>query len=514
MTSLPDGLPLLTRDLATSDAFRRRARVLLPDAPDLDLPERAVMFGTGAFLRGFVGFFLDEARRAGRFPGRVVAVGSTGSGRAEQLNRQDGLYTLVARGLVDGEPREEHRVVGSLARALPATEAWDEVLDLARSPALGLVFSNTTEVGIVLDPDDARDLRPPRSFPGKLTAFLLERARTFDFAPERGVVVLPCELVEDNGDRLRGIVMELAGRWGIQADFGRWLRDAVLFCNTLVDRIVPGAPPDADRLAAELGFRDSMLTMCEPYRLFVVEGDDATRARLRFAGADEHVVVTTDLTPWRRRKVRILNGGHTITVPLALLCGLETVADAVAHPAVGAFARHVMVDEIAGGPDDPAAGRYALEVLERFANPFIRHRLTDITLQQTMKMRTRVVPSVLAWAHLHGRPPRFLAFGFAAWLLWMRRSEEERRSTEGRPIPPDDRGEAVRERWRALATDDPASLAGLANDVCGDTALWGTDLRQVPEFTDEVARHLVRGVRDGPEAALAALLAEHPTEAS
>lgn len=504
----PSELPLLTRSLVASDRFQDRSDLLAPAASDLAMPERAVQFGTGAFLRSFIDFFLDQARRAGRFPGRVVAIGSTGSGRPGLLEAQDGLYTLVTRGLIHGEPGQELRVVGSLSRALPSDEAWDRVLECARSPELELVFSNTTEVGIVLDPEDAPDLRPPRSFPGKLTAFLHARATTFDHAPERGLVVIPCELIENNGDRLRSIVLELADRWGLEPGFLDWVRTAVTFCNTLVDRIVPGSPPDADRIAVELGYRDAMLTACEPYRLFAIEGDAALRDRLGFPDTDEGVVVTPDITPYRERKIRILNGGHTATVPLALLAGLDTVAEAVEDATVGVFVRRVMLHEIAPvlGHDD--AREYALRVLDRFANPFIEHALIDITLQSTMKMRVRVVPSVLAYADAHGDAPPYLALGFAAWLLWMRGHVQAERRAAGLRVPADDRTPELEDRWRDVDAGDPAALADLVTDVCADTSLWETDLTRVPGFAAAVTVHLDRAIQDGVRGALAALIAE------
>lgn len=508
-TPMPSELPLLTRSLVTPERFPDRSDLLVPTAADLALPERAVQFGTGAFLRGFVEFFLDEARRAGRFPGRLVAIGSTGSGRAELLNAQDGLYTLVSRGLIQGEPGRELRVVGSLSRALPSNDAWDRVLECARSPDLELVFSNTTEVGIALDPDDAPTLRPPRSFPGKLTAFLHARASAFDYAPEQGLVVIPCELVEDNGDRLRSIVLELAKSWGLEPAFARWVRASVTFCNTLVDRIVPGRPPDADRLAVELGYRDAMLTACEPYRLFAIQGDAALRDRLAFAEADAGVVVTPDIAPYRERKIRILNGGHTATVPLALLAGLETVADAVDDPVVGAFVRRMMLDEIAAFLGHEDAREYALRVLDRFANPFIDHALIDITLQSTMKMRVRVIPSVLAYGDATGVAPPCLALGFAAWLLWMRGDSQGERRAAGLRVPEDDQAAALEAHWRDVDADDPTDLSRLVEAVCADTSLWETDLTSVPGFARAVSAHLERLLKHGARSAVEAVLHGH-----
>ena len=493
-------LPLLNRALVTSAPFQARTDVGVPAPELLELPERAVQFGTGAFLRGFVEPFLNEANRAGRFNGRVVMVGSTGSGRDRVLAEQDGLYTLSVQGLDGGAAVHQQRIVGCVSRALSAKDEWEQVLACARNPDLELVFSNTTEVGIVLDEDDRPDLSPPRSFPGKLTRFLYERARTFDFDPARGVVVLPCELIEDNGDRLRQIVLALASRWELDPRFAAWIEAAVPIPNTLVDRIVPGTPGAAALAAteAQLGYRDGLLTVAEAYRLFVVQGDDALRARLPFGGLPG-VTVTEDVAPYRERKVRMLNGAHTVIVPAAILCGCQTVLEAVRHPLVGPFLRTAMMDEIVPTLDAPGSEGYARAVLDRFANPYVRHALVDISLQQSMKVRVRVVPTIAKYVERTGRAPESLAFGFAAYLRFVR---------EGLGLA-DDQAEQVRAHWQAAGDDGGAAVRA----ICGDAALWGTDLGAVPGFADAVAAHLARIRRDGVRAALEAHLGAAATAA-
>jgi tagaturonate reductase len=494
-------LPTLSRALVLAGA---RRGVELPPPELLGLPERAVQFGTGAFLRGFVEPLLDEANRRGLFGGRVVVVGSTGSGRDAVLNEQDGLYTLCVQGVDGGVVRQERRVIASVSRALSSVTEWDAVLACAHNPGLELVFSNTTEVGIALDEEDAAELHPPRSFPGKLTRFLFERARAFGFDPARGVVVLPCELIDDNGSRLREIVLALAERWALGEEFAAWVREAVPFCNTLVDRIVPGTPDAAAReaLEEELGFRDELLTTCEVFRLFAIEGDDALRERLRFAGADPGIMVVPDVGPYRERKVRLLNGAHSVIVPAALLCGCETVLDAVRHPLVGPFLRRVMLEEIVPGLDAPGAERFAHAVLDRFANPFIRHALIDISLQQTMKTRVRVVPSILRHAERTGGAPPSLAFGFAAYLLFLRDEVQERRRAGGLSVPADDAGGRIRALWDGVAGNEAGELRALARAACADAETWGADMAAVPGLVDAVADALVRACERGLPAAL------------
>lgn len=462
------------------------------------LPERTLQFGTGALLRGLPDALVDEANGAGRRAGRVVMVGQTGSGRADAFAGQDGLYTLCVRGLRDGQPVDETRLVSSVSRALSARSDWPAVLDVARSPDLELVVSNTTEVGIADDPGDRRDPGPPRSFPGKLAAVLATRAEAFGYAGGP-LVVLPCELVEANGEKLAALVRRHATRWGLDARFFDWLDAQVTFADTLVDRIVPGLPGDAAELYARLGYTDRLLTVAEPYRLWAIRGDAGLAARLPFAGL-EGVVVTPDLAPYRERKVRILNGGHTATVPAALLCGLETVREAVEDGVVGPFIRRVVLDEIVPSLDlDPAmAGAFARDVLDRFANPFIRHELLGITFQQTAKLGVRVVPSVLGFAARRGAVPPLLAFGVAAFLA----STRPGALPDGRPA--DDADADWQARWADVdAADDGAVRLFARRALAG---VWPA-LASVDGLGEKVAGALVAISRDGCRAALGAQLA-------
>src|SRR5215831_15375646 len=487
--------PRLSRELVASPFMAGRVDVEAPPAGALDLPERVVQFGTGAFLRGFAAWFIDEANRAGRFGGSIVAVASTDSKRDAVLNAQDGLYTLAIQGgaVHDGAGRR-NRIIASLSRALSATTQWEDVLKLARDPNIRLVISNTTEVGLTLDAADTPEANPPRSFPAKLTRFLHERARAFDYDPSRGLIVLPCELVDDNGAILGRLVRETAASWRLGAKFSGWVDQAVVFCNTLVDRIVPGAPSRAevDRFERVHGYRDGMLTACESYALFAIEGDDRLRARLGFPGEDPRVVVAPDIRPYRERKIRLLNGGHTIVVPVALLAGLATVRDAVRDRRVGAFLRRAMLDEIAPTLDAPGADTFASDVLHRFDNAYI-----DITLHGTTKMRVRVVPSIVAFASRSGRPPAALAFGFAAFLAFARGDLHAERQSSGLAVPPDAEGERVRALWQSVTPRTEDDFLDFVRRACGEggvgeESLWGFDLTAVPGFVELVADHLMR----------------------
>jgi tagaturonate reductase len=450
-------------------------------------PERVAQFGTGAFLRGFVDYFIDEANRNGRFTGRVVAISSTGSSRDAALNEQDGLFTLA----IQSTHGQEVRIIESVSRAISARDEWESVLALAREIDIQLVISNTTEVGIVLDENDRFDRQPPTSFPGKLARFLAERAAAFDYDVRRGVIVLPCELIEDNGDRLRATVETLARRWSLGPQFETWLANAVTFCNTLVDRIVPGAA------SVELPYRDELATACEAYALFAIQGDLKLRARLGFPGGDPRIIVAPDIRPYRERKVRVLNGGHTIMVPAALLAGLTTVREACEDERIGPFLRRAIFDEIVPSLDVPDAESFAQDVLDRFANPYIKHALVDITLSGTTKLRVRVVPSIVEYHARTGRVPQSLAFGFAANLAFMR---GEFHATH--TMPADAEGDRITDAWTTVDQTSDAAIAAFVQRTCGDVSLWATDLGAIPGFRDAVVDHLTRIVRHGIAPAL------------
>jgi tagaturonate reductase len=499
-------LPRLSRAVvAALRAQGPSSGVDLPPASAIGLPEAVVQFGTGAFLRAFADYFIDAANRAGTFGGSIVTVSSTGSQRNWVLTQQEGLFTLVTQGMEDGVASRSHRVIASVSRALSAHDEWDEVLAVARDPNLRLVVSNTTEVGIVLDESDRFDLRPPRSFPGKLTRFLAERARAFHYESSKGLVVLPCELIDDNGATLRGMVLALARRWRLGDQFETWVEEGVVFCNTLVDRIVPGVIAQDTE---PFGYCDGLVTSCESYALFAIEGDDALRARLGFATVDPRIAVVPDVRPYRVRKVRVLNGGHTITVPVALLSGLETVGDACADERVGRFMRRAILEEIVPTLDVPNADAFAHEVLERFANPYIRHALIDITLHGTAKMRVRVVPSIMAYSERTGRAPASLAFGFAAYIAFMRGETHARWAAAGITTPEDDEGERVRHACQSTDWSSDAAVIDLAIALCADIRLWRADLSAVSGFVEAVADHLLRIARVGVGVALDAHLTE------
>ena len=487
-------MPRLSPELVTNEVFQQRTDVIVPAPEMLALPEKVLQFGTGGFLRGFADYFIDEANRQGVFEGRVVMVGSTGSERTRLLNEQGGLYTLRIQGIDAGEVIEQYHIVGSISRVLAASESWHEVLEVARSPELEVIISNTTEVGIVYNPGDFPGLDAPASFPAKLTAVLYERARTFDYDTSKGVVVLPCELIDKNGATLRDIVFRTAVAWNLDAAFLGWLESAVSICNTLVDRIVPGAPAPVEvaEIEARLRYEDAMLTTAEVYNLWAIESPQTGRHRLDFSRSNPGIILTDDVHPYKERKVRILNGGHTASVPLAFLCGEETVLSMMRNPETAAFVTGVIEKEIVPSLDVEGGAAFAKQVFERFSNPFLRHRLIDITLQSTSKWRLRLLPSLVKYVERMNKAPVYMCLGFAAYLVFMRVTEERDRvfygEYKGKVYPiRDDQAGYFKIVWEGVDPKNKTYIDSLVSSVCAKTEFWGMNLNKLNGFVDTVS---------------------------
>jgi tagaturonate reductase len=361
------------------------------------LPETILQFGSGRFLRAFADLLIHQGNEQGQNVGRVVVVQSTGGGRADSLSRQGGRFHVVVRGLEDGQVVNRTLACESISRALPASSQWNEVLDVARSPALRVILSNTTETGYELDPADSAAAAPPASFPAKL--LLVLRAR-FE-AGQKPITVVPCELREHQADLLKGIVTRLAADWGLSSDCRAWL-ESCAWLNTLVDRIVTDPAADDPQLA-----QDPMLTVCEPYALWAIENKP---------GADrflEHpaVVWTPDVLPYFLRKVRILNGGHTALVIRAWGRGLQTVREAMSDPHLAPWLERLLFEEVVpvleGRVDDPAG--FARQVLDRFRNPFLEHKLSNIAVHHAAKVEVRLVPTAREYREKFGKEPPLLS---------------------------------------------------------------------------------------------------------
>lgn len=378
--------------------------------------ETVMQFGEGGFLRGFVDYFFHKLREKGLYDGTIVVVQPIEKGMCQMLADQDCAYNLFLRGIQDGEVVNEHTRVTSISRALNPYTQYAEYMALAENPDLRVIVSNTTEAGIeYLGTESIGDM-PPKSYPAKLTQFLYRRFQS----GLNGFILLPCELIDNNGDNLKACVLKYAQLWELGADFQTWLERENDFCNTLVDRIVTGYPRDeAEELCRQIGETDQLIDTAEIFHLWVIEGHH--EEELPFNKAGYNIVWTDDAKPYKKRKVRILNGGHTSMVLGAYLYGLETVGECLNDEKVSAFLKQCLFDEIVPTLGNTETDKqFAAAVLERFANPFIRHQLLSIALNSVSKFQVRVLPTILEYQDKFGTYPKALTFSMAALIAFYR----------------------------------------------------------------------------------------------
>ncbi len=455
------------------------------------LPEKILQFGTGVLLRGLIDYYVDKANRQQLFNGRVLVVKST-AGSAADFEAQDHLYTQCLRGYEQGQYVEETVINAAISRVLSANDHWAEIVRAASGPDLEIVVSNTTEVGLQYV-EESIFQQPPASFPAKLTAVLYARYQR----GAKGLIIIPTELIPGNGPLLAQLVIQLATFNQLGDAFIDWVKRENVFCSSLVDRIVPGTPKP-DELAqqwAQLGYVDRLLIHSEVYGLWAIEGDERVANVLSFAQADAGVVVAPDIAHYRERKLRLLNGTHTLSVCLGYLRGHNTVLACMQDPEMADFFQTLMINEIvptlpSGTPEGNLT--FANEVLDRFRNPAIVHYLLNITLQATSKMKMRNVPTLLRQVEKFGHVPPYMARGFAAYLRFMKAESHEngqyvgRRGSDSYPIQ-DDSAAYFYTTWQA--NPEPAALVAA---VGANAPLWGTDLTLLPGFVGQVTEELYR----------------------
>lgn len=503
----------LNKELLKSD-FKFPKDLMVQPFPD-DLPERVIQFGEGNFLRAFVDWMFHQMNKQNLFNGRVVVVQPIAQGLVDRLNEQDGLYTLILRGLKDGKPTELKEIISSISRGINPYTQWDEYLKCAENPDIEFVISNTTEAGISYDKNDSLDKKPPISYPGKLTAYLYHRFNHFKGDPTKGMVIIPCELIDRNGDNLKKIILQLSDDWSLLEEFKKWIKDNNIFLNTLVDRVVTGYPKDEiEDILNYLGYEDGLVDTGELFHLWVIEGPKELSERLPFTKAGLNVLWTDDMAPYRTRKVRILNGAHTASVPAAFLYGLETVGEMMDHEVLGKFARQVIYDEIIPSInlDKSMLTEFADSVVERFQNPYIKHYLISILLNSSSKFKTRVLPSIIEYQQLYSKLPEKLTFSLAALISVYKDgkvegSEMKARRDKGEFIMKDDLWalEFFEKTWSEFDGSKEAAKK-VAETVLANSKMWEQDLNNIDGLTDKVADYLYQITNDGIKATVERLV--------
>ena len=460
-------------------------------------PEKVLQFGEGNFLRAFVDWMIDKANRDGVYQGSIVLCQPIEKGLKDMINAQDGVYTLAMRGSENGKAVENIEVITSVSRCINPYEDqdYDALMDLAKSPDLEVVVSNTTEAGIAYHAGDKLTDRPPVSFPAKVTAFLYERYKAFDGAADKGLLFLPVELIDNNGAELKRIVLQYADEWGLGGGFINWVENANEFTSTLVDRIVTGYPRDeVNYFEEKLGYQDNIIDTSELFNLWVIEGDKKWADKLPVHKTDANVIWTDDVKPYKKRKVRILNGAHTSTVLAAYLAGFDIVMDFMKDDTFRTFMNDVIYKEVIPTLDLPKdeLESFAAAVNDRFANPYIKHKLLDISLNSCSKFNARCLPSLLGYVEEKKELPKCLTFSLAAFIKFYQGETKDGAYTgtrkDGTTYPIRDDAavlEFFSDIWSRLDAD------GIAQAVLSKTDFWsGKDLTEVPGLKDAVAGYL------------------------
>lgn len=466
-------------------------------------PIKILQFGDGNFLRAFVEWVLQCANDQGLINTNVAVVRPLERGKVKvnDLKQQDGLYNLYLQGIQQGEVISQKSVIDVLEDFINPYTEYERYLEYAESEELRFIISNTTEAGIVLESKDTVLDQCPNSFPGKLLALLFRRYKHFEGDYSKGLILLPCELIDHNGAELKKVLNELAAINHLDLEFLNWLNEANTFCDTLVDRIVPGYPKDEiEQMTKELGYNDHFVVKGEVFHLWVIQAGDEVAKEFPINQANLNVIFVEDITPYKERKVRILNGTHTALVPVAYLYGIDTVKEAVEDPIVGAFLQHIIFQEIVPTLNLPQneLDRFAKDVLERFKNPFIRHELLSIALNATTKYKTRNLPSVLQYIEKKGSLPKGLLFSLAALLVFFKGKRGEQ------DIFLQDNPEFLELYKKLWAEYDGSyqSVEKLVEEFLGLKSHWEVDLNTIEGFKAAVSENVYAILRVGMETSL------------
>ena len=477
-------------------------------------PEKVLQFGEGNFLRAFVNYWFDLANEKAGWNGKCVLVQPIAPGLAKMINEQEGLYTLYLRGSQNGQKVDDMRVISSVSRCLNPYEAegFEAMLEVAASDDLEIIVSNTTEAGIVYDPACQLEDKPCSSFPGKLTQVLYHRYK----AGKGGIIMLACELIDNNGKELLKCVNQYIQQWGLEEGFGKYVNETCTFCGSLVDRIVPGRirdPQEVADLEVKHGYADPLLDVGEVFGLWVIEGDPALNDVLPFrkAGLESNVFVAPDMTPYKKRKVRILNGAHTGFVLGAYLGGHDIVRNCMQDPVVLGFMNKMLLDEIVPilPLDQEDCRNFAAAVEDRFNNPFVNHELMSISLNSTAKWRARNMPSFLEYIEAKGQLPKCLTMSFAAYMAFF--SNDIQELTDAGLVcrrPAGNTYTCSDDRWALEFYYDHRndSVEELVHAVMTNEQMWGQDLTAIPGFEAATVANLTKIRTEGALAAYASCL--------
>lgn len=461
--------------------------------------EKIIQFGEGNFLRCFFDWQLDILNKETDLNAGVAVVRPIDYNTVSLLDTQDGLYTAIIRGINEsGEVVRDYRVISSINREIPVYRQFDEFLKLAHNMEIRFIVSNTTEAGIVYSAEDKYEDRPQNTFPGKLTRLLHERFAIANGDLNKGFILMPCELIDYNGEELKRVVLKYAELWNLGEEFKNWLINGNIWCSTLVDRIVTGYPKaEKEELEKELGYEDKFMTTGEYFYLFVIQGpEEILKKELKLDKVNLNIKIVEDLKPYKKRKVGILNGAHTSMVPVAYLYGVDTVRDAMENSDIRSFVEKAIDEEIIPvlDLDKKELVEFKEAVIKRFKNPYVRHMLMDISLNSMAKYKARILPQVLESYRRNKIIPKRLVFSLAALIRFYKGVREN-----GDVINLRDENKYLEMFEKLWKTDD---YRYIASSVLGMKEHWGIDLNTVEGMTESVSRYLEVIDKEGVKKAL------------
>lgn len=466
-------------------------------------PERKIkimQFGEGNFLRAFVEWILQDLNDKGAIEASVAVVQPMPFGRVKELADQDGLYTLRLEGIANGENVRKSQIIDVIGDCINPFTEYEKYLKYGESEDLQVIISNTTEAGIAVDASDTDFSKCPKSFPGKLLALLKRRYDRFKGDMNKGLAIIPCELIDDNGDELYRCLTELAKINKMDEKFIKWMQTANHFTSTLVDRIVPGYPKnEIEAIQKETGYIDNNVVKGEIFHLWVLKKEPFIQKVLPADKIGLNVIFADDIHPYKQRKVKILNGSHTALVPVAYLCGIDTVGEAMNDKTIGKFVKDFIFGEVNPTIDLPAdqMTAFANSVIERYKNPYIRHELMSIALNSTTKFRTRLLPTLLDYVKIKGKLPQHLLFSLASLIAF----HKGKRGNEKIALNDDP---AYLAKWKYLWTEFDGDLDKLAKEALAWKGAWDMDMNTIhPDITKTVAKYLkdiqTKGMRKAVE---------------
>ncbi|HOT13478.1 MAG TPA: tagaturonate reductase [Bacteroidales bacterium] len=459
----------------------------------LKTEERIIQFGEGNFLRAFVDWMIQEMNDNAGFDSNVVVVQPIKNGLVDKLNSQNCLYHVVLKGIKNGKGVKDIKLNSAISRCINPYVDYQGYIKLAEIPTMRFIISNTTEAGIAFDENDKLEMQPPSSFPAKLTQLLYHRFTFYKGDISKGFIILPCELIENNANELKACIYKYCVLWSLPDAFKEWLEKSCTFCNTLVDRIVPGFNKDtALELANTKNIEDNMCVDAEQFHLWVIEGPQWVKNEFPTDKANLNVLYVNDVKPYRTRKVRLLNGPHTLMMPVAYLSGIEYVREAVEHPVIGKFILQAINNEIIPTLDLPAEElkSFADEVLDRFRNPFVNHALMSISLNSVSKFKSRLLPTLLDYNHKFGKLPENIVFSLAALIAFYKGEYK------GKAIAVKD-DEPVMQFFANVWKNFSGNTDAIVHETLKNEAFWGQNLTSTKGLEEKVCQYLSKILKDG-----------------